>query len=217
MAPADRAILARLVCSGKTEQRIALRARIILGAATILRRAQDEESQIQALDRTKPSLLMKKGRAGTMTHWALHAKPSSSGVSQVSQSHRPQHPNYLDIHGIADNYAAHKKQEVRDGLAKHPRFHLHFIPASSSWLNLVERWFGKITTERIRRGVFTRVPELERAIYDYIERNNADPKPFVWTKSANAIILKVNRGRAALKMPPLARQDPIVVLCNTLH
>jgi hypothetical protein len=91
-----------------------------------------------------------------------------------------------------------------------------FTTSSSSWLNLVERWFGKITTERIRRGVFTSVPELERAIYDYIERNNADPKPFVWTKSANAIILKVNRGRAALKMLPLARRalGSIVILCT---
>jgi len=112
-------------------------------------------------------------------------------------------PKRLDIHCIADNYATHKKQEVKDWLAKHPRFHLHFIPTSSSWLNLVERWFAKITTERIRRGVFTSVPQLERAIYDYIEHNNADPKPFVWTKSTNDIIRKVNRGRAALKMPPL--------------
>ncbi|MGH8566149.1 MAG: hypothetical protein ACREXW_19535, partial [Gammaproteobacteria bacterium] len=85
----------------------------------------------------------------------------------------------------------------------------HFIPTSSSWLNLVERWFGKITTERIRRGTFTSVPQLERAIYDYIEHNNADPKPFVWTKSAKDIILKVNRGRAALKMPPLAPRDQL--------
>ena len=76
-------------------------------------------------------------------------------------------------------------------------------------MNLVERWLGKVTTERIRRGVFTSVPELERAIHDSIERNTADPKPFVWTKSANAIILKVNRGRAALKMPPLAGQDQL--------
>ncbi|MGB6981684.1 MAG: hypothetical protein WBD78_04200, partial [Methylocella sp.] len=86
---------------------------------------------------------------------------------------------------------------------------LHFIPTSSSWLNLVERWLGKITTERIRRGVFTSVPELEAAIRDYIKHNNADPTPFVWTKSANTIIRKVNRGRAALKMPPLARQDKL--------
>ncbi|MFZ0494804.1 MAG: hypothetical protein WAM10_03910, partial [Methylocella sp.] len=86
---------------------------------------------------------------------------------------------------------------------------LHFIPTSSSWLNLVERWLGKITTERIRRGVFTSVPELEAAIHDYIKHNNADPTPFVWTKSAHDIIRKVNRGRAALKMPPLARQDKL--------
>jgi hypothetical protein len=114
---------------------------------------------------------------------------------------------HLDIHGIAANHATDKKQEVKDWLAKHPRFHLHFIATSSSWLNLVERWFGKIPTERIRRGVLTSVPELERAIHDTIERNNADPKPFVSTKSENAIILKVNRGRAALKMPPLAGHD----------
>jgi transposase len=112
-------------------------------------------------------------------------------------------PKRLDIHCIADNYATHKKQEVKDWLANHPRFRLHLIPTSSSWLNLVERWFAQITTARIRRGVFTSVPDLERAIYDYIEHNNADPKPFVWTKSANDIIRKVNRGRAALKMPPL--------------
>ncbi|MGH6868507.1 MAG: hypothetical protein ACREDA_06495, partial [Methylocella sp.] len=84
----------------------------------------------------------------------------------------------------------------------HKRFHLHFIPPSSSWLNLVERRFGAIAAERIRRGVFNNVSELERAIYAYVEHNNANPKPFVWTKSANAIVLKVNRGRAALNMPP---------------
>ncbi|MGB7964938.1 MAG: IS630 family transposase, partial [Methylocella sp.] len=83
----------------------------------------------------------------------------------------------------------------------------HFIPASSSWLNLVECRSGKMTAERIRRGVFTSVPDLERAIHGHIERTNAGPRPFVWTKSANAIILKVHRGRAALKMPPPARQD----------
>ena len=107
---------------------------------------------------------------------------------------------------MADNYATHKKQEVNDWLAKPPRFYFHFIPTSSSWLNLVERWFGKITTARIRRGVFASVPELERAITDCIKHNNANPKPFAWTKTANKIILKVNRGRAALNMPPLARK-----------
>jgi transposase len=92
-------------------------------------------------------------------------------------------------------------------LAKHPRFHLHFIPTSSSWLNLVERWFGKITTDRIRRGVFKSVVELETAIYDYIKHNNINPKPFVWTKSAQDIILKVNRGRVALGKAPLVKSS----------
>jgi transposase len=118
-------------------------------------------------------------------------------------------PIHLDIHGIADIDATPKKQGVKHWLAKHPRFHLHFIPTSSSWLNLVERWFGKMTRERIRRGVFTSVPELARAIHASIERANADPKPFVWTKSARAIIGTVNRGRAALKTPPLKGLDKL--------
>jgi len=189
----------------------------------------DEKSQIQALDRTQPGLPMKKGRAGTMTHdykrngtttlFAALDVLKGEVIGHCMPRHRHQEflkflkaidrgtPKHLDIHCIADNYATHKKQEVKDWLAKHPRFHFHFIPTSSSWLNLVERWFGKITTERIRRGVFTSVAELEHVIYDYIEHNNANPKPFVWTKSANDIILKVNRGRVALKMPPLVRQN----------
>jgi transposase len=191
----------------------------------------DEKSQIQALDRRQPGLPMKKGRAGTMTHdykrngtttlFAALDVLKGEVIGRCMPQHRHQEflkflkaidrktPKQLDIHCIADNYATHKRQEVKDWLAKHPRFHFHFIPTSSSWLNLVERWFGKITTERIRRGTFTSVPQLERAIYDYIEHNNADPKPFVWTKSANDIILKVNRGRAALKMPPLASRDQL--------
>lgn len=191
----------------------------------------DEKSQIQALDRTQPGLPMKKGRAGTMTHdykrngtttlFAALDVLKGEVIGRCMPQHRHQEflkflkaidrntSKQLDIHCIADNYATHKKQEVKDWLAKHPRFHFHFIPTSSSWLNLVERWFGKITTERIRRGTFTSVPQLERAIYNYIEHNNADPKPFVWTKSANDIILKVNRGRAALKMPPLAPRDQL--------
>jgi transposase len=188
----------------------------------------DEKSQIQALDRTQPGLPIKKGRAGTMTHdykrngtttlFAALDILKGEVIGQCLPRHRHQEflrflkaidrntPKHLDIHAIVDNYATHKKQEVKDWLAKHPRFHLHFIPTSSSWLNLVERWFGKITSDRIRRGVFKSVAELEHAIYDYIEHNNANPKPFVWTKSVNDIILKVNRGRAALKMPPLKRQ-----------
>jgi len=189
----------------------------------------DEKSQIQALDRTQPGLPMKKGRAGTMTHdykrngtttlFAALDVLQGQVIGRCMPQHRHQEflrflktidrstPPHMEIHCIADNYATHKKQEVKDWLARHKRFHLHFIPTSSSWLNLVERWFGKITKERIRRGVFTSVPQLERAIYDYIDRNNADPKPFVWTKSANDIVLKVNRGRATLNMPPLPRND----------
>jgi transposase len=188
----------------------------------------DEKSQIQALDRTQPGLPMKKGRAGTMTHdYKRHGTTTlfaaldvlkGEVIGQCMKRHRHQEfltflktidhrtPPHLDIHCVADNYATHKQQEVNDWLAKHPRVYFHFIPTSSSWLNLVERWFGKITTARIRRGVFTSVPELERAITDYITHNNANPKPFVWTKTANDIILKVNRGRAALNMPPLARE-----------
>src|ERR1700680_4283135 len=191
----------------------------------------DEKSQIEALDRTQPGLPMKKGRAGTMTHdykrngtttlFAALNVLKGEVIGRCMPQHRHQEflkflqtinrctPKHLDIHCIADNYATHKKQEVKDWVVKHPRFHLHFIPTSSSWLNLVERWFGKITAERIRRGTFTSVAELERAIYDYIEHNNANPKPFVWTKSANDIILKVNRGRAALKKPPLVRRDQL--------
>ena len=188
----------------------------------------DEKSQIQALDRTQPGLPMKKGRAGTMTHdykrngtttlFAALDVLKGEVIGRCMPRHRHQEflkflkaidratARHLDIHCIADNYATHKKQEVKDWLAKHPRFHFHFIPTSSSWLNLVERWFGTITAERIRRGVFNSVDELERAIYDYIAHNNANPKPFVWTKSANDIILQVNRGRAALNMPPLPRK-----------
>ena len=101
--------------------------------------------------------------------------------------------------------ATHKHPNVQAWLAAYPRFHFHFIPTSSSWLNLVERWFGQITTDRIRRGVFKSVAELEQAIHDDIQHHNANPKPFVWTKSAADILLKVNRGRAVLGKPALSR------------
>jgi transposase len=191
----------------------------------------DEKSQIQAPDRTQPGLPMKKGRAGTMTHdykrngtttlFAALDVLKGEVIGRCIPQHRHQEflkflkaidratPKHLDIHGIACNYATHKKQEVKDWLANHPRFHFHFIPTSSSWLTLVERWFGSITAERIRCGEFKSVDELERAIYDYIEHTNANPKPFVWTKSANDIIRKVNRGRVELKMPPLKGVDKL--------
>ncbi|MBI5413453.1 transposase [Candidatus Peregrinibacteria bacterium] len=105
----------------------------------------------------------------------------------------------LEIHCIVDNYGTHKHPKVQTWLKKHPGFHFHFIPTSSSWLNLVERWFGEITRKRIRRGVFRNVPELINAIDSYIECNNENPKPFVWTKSADEIIRKVNRCKAIME------------------
>jgi len=181
----------------------------------------DEKSQIQALDRTQPGLPMKKGRAGTMTHdYKRHGTTTLFAaldvldgrvIGQCMDKHRHQEfirflnkinrqvlPN-LDVHLIADNYATHKHPKVKAWLARHPRFHIHFTPTSASWLNLVERFFGEITRKRIRRGVFHSVVDLQRAINDYLEIHNANPKPFVWTASASAIIEKVNRGKQALE------------------
>ncbi len=181
----------------------------------------DEKSQIQALDRTPPGLPMKRGRAGTMTHdYERHGTTTlfaalnvlkGEVIGRCMNRHRHQEflkflktidrntPKNLAIHGIIDNYATHKKQEIRDWLEKHPRFHFHFIPTSSSWLNLVERWSAEITCKRIRRGVFHGVAYLETAIMQYIAHNNANPQPFVWTKKADQIIAKVNHCKAALE------------------
>jgi transposase len=181
----------------------------------------DEKSQIQALDRTQPSLPMKKGRAGTMTHdykrngtttlFAALNVASGQLIGKCFSRHR--HEEFLsflrlidrevgkgkEIHIILDNYATHKHEDVKRWLDKHKRFHLHFTPTSSSWLNLVERWFREITSNRIRRGSFANVPALVKAIEEYIEHNNGHPKPFIWTKTANQIIAKVRRGWVALE------------------
>jgi len=180
----------------------------------------DEKSQIQALDRTQPGLPMKKGRAATMTHdykrngtttlfAALNVK-TGEVIGECLPRHRAKEflrflkkidrmvRKHLDLHLIVDNYGTHKTAEVKAWLAKHPRFKLHFIPTSSSWLNLVERFFAEITGKRIRRGVFTSVAELEAAIDDYLAKRNAAPKPFVWTKTADDILAKNVRTRAAL-------------------
>ncbi|MDQ2707226.1 MAG: IS630 family transposase [Actinomycetota bacterium] len=180
----------------------------------------DEKSSVQALDRTQASLPMKKGRAGTMTHdYKRHGTTTLFAaldvltgvvIGQCLLRHRHeeflkflrtidrQTPKGLDIHLILDNYATHKHTNVVAWLLKHPRFHLHFIPTSSSWLNLVERWFREITDKAIRRGVFHSVPDLITAIEDYLKANNDNPKPFVWTATADAILEKVRRGRVAL-------------------
>ena len=181
----------------------------------------DEKSQIQALDRTQPGLPMKKGRAGTMTHdykrhgvttlFAALDVATGRVIGQCMQRHRHQEwlkflrtidrgtPKGLDLHLIADNYATHKHPKVKAWLATHPRFHMHFTPTSASWLNQVERFFGLITEQRIRRGVFHSVAELETAIMDYLDNHNADPKPFVWSKSPGEILEKVARAKQALE------------------
>jgi transposase len=181
----------------------------------------DEKSQIQALDRTQATLPMKKGRAGTMTHdykrngtttlFAALNVLTGVVVGQCLPRHRHQEflkflrkldrefPAELDLHLIVDNYATHKHAQVRKWLTKHPRFHLHFTPTSSSWLNLVERWFRELTDKAIRRGVFPSVGNLITAIDDYLRVHNNDPKPFVWTASAQDIIDKVNRCKAILE------------------
>lgn len=181
----------------------------------------DEKSQIQALDRTQPGLPMKKGRAGTMTHdykrngtttlFAALDVLTGTVIGRCMPRHRRREflrflkqidketaPD-LDLHIILDNYATHKTAEVRAWLAAHPRFHLHFTPTSASWLNRVERFFAEITEKRIRRGVFTSVADLEKAIMSYLEHHNANPKPFVWTASAGAILEKVARAKQTLE------------------
>ena len=194
----------------------------------------DEKSQVQALDRTQPGLPIKKGRAGTMTHdYKRNGKTSlfaaldvatGAVIRQCIKRHRHQAflrflrtidrrtPPKLDLHLVLDNYATHKHAKVTAWLDKHPRFHRHFTPTSASWLNQVERFFGLITHDRIRRGVFTSVPELEAAIHDYLDHHNAHPKPFVWTKSAEEILAKVSRARRTLKT--VAQGNQVI---NSLH
>jgi transposase len=181
----------------------------------------DEKSQIQALDRTQASLPMKKGRAGTMTHdykrngtttlFAALNVLTGVVIGQCLPRHRNEEflkflrlidrqvPKSLQVHLICDNYGTHKHPNVVAWLAKHPRFHLHFTPTSSSWLNLVERWFRELTDKAIRRGVFGSVPDLVAAIEKYLTANNDDPKPFIWTATAEDILEKVRRGRVALE------------------
>jgi transposase len=190
----------------------------------------NEKSQIQALDRTQPSLPLKKGRAGTMTHdykrngtttlFAALNVLTGVVIGQCLPRHRNgeflkflrtidrQVPKGLQIHMILDNYGTHTHDNVVAWLDKHPRFHLHFIPTSSSWLNMVERWFRELTEKAIRRGVFKSVPDLIAAIEAYLQANNNDPKPFVWTATAEEILEKVRRGRVALASIPAKNETP---------
>jgi transposase len=181
----------------------------------------DEKSQIQALDRTQPGLPLKKGRCGTMTHdykrngtttlFAALEVLQGKVVGQCYGRHRHQEflkflkrldqefPQDLKLHVVMDNYGTHKHPRVQNWIKRHRRFIPHFIPTSSSWLNLVERWFGELTGKRIRRGVFVSVEDLKQAIEEFLSAWNADPKPFVWTATVDSIVEKLNRCRQTLE------------------
>jgi transposase/DNA-binding CsgD family transcriptional regulator len=179
----------------------------------------DEKSQIQALDRTQPGLPMKKGRCGTQTHdykrngtttlFAALSMLDGKVIGDCMPRHRHQEfirflkkidnetPAGLNLHLIVDNYGTHKHPRVKSWIRRHPRFHLHFTPTSSSWLNMVERWFREITDKRIRRGTFKSVSELIVAIKDYMETHNQNPKVFTWNASAEKILSKVAKCKEA--------------------
>ena len=180
----------------------------------------DEKTSIQALDRTQPGLPLKKGRCGTVTHdykrngtstlFAALDVAIGYVIGECYQKHT--HKEFLkflkkvesetdknkDLHIIVDNYSTHKHIKVQNWLKRNKRVTLHFTPTSSSWLNLVERFFGVLTEKQLKRGVFTSVGELEQKIIDYIDTNNQNPKPFVWTKSAEEILEKVSQARSTL-------------------
>ncbi|WP_434551814.1 IS630 family transposase [Salinisphaera hydrothermalis] len=175
----------------------------------------DEKSQIQALDRTQPALPLRPGlperrthdyvRHGTTSLFAALNTATGEVLGQCRRRHRAlefkqflqtiehQVPADLAVHLVLDNYGTHKTAMIHNWLLKHPRFQLHFTPTSASWLNLVERWFAHLTDKQIRRGTHRSTAELERAIRDYLAVYNADPKPFIWTKTADQIIGSVKR------------------------
>src|SRR5277367_6776690 len=181
----------------------------------------DEKSQIQALDRTQPGLPMKRGRAGTMTHdYKRHGTTTlfaaldvleGTVIGQCMARHRHQEfirflnkinratPAERELHLIVDNYATHKHPKVRAWLERHPRFHFHFTPTSASWLNAVEGFFAKLTKQRLKRGVFKGIVDLQAAINRYLAETNDNPKPFTWTADPDAIIEKVRRGKQTLE------------------
>jgi len=181
----------------------------------------DEKSQIQALDRTQPGLPLKPGRCGTFTHdykrngtttlFAALQMVEGRVIGECYPRHRHQEflrflcrldaefPEAAALHLILDNYGTHGHERVRRWLAKHPRFVLHFIPTSSSWLNLVERWFEELSEKAVRRGVFRSVAELEAAIAAFLTAWNANPKPFVWTASVEKMLEKIGKCKRRLE------------------
>ena len=181
----------------------------------------DEKSQIQALDRTQPGLPLKKGRCGTMTHdykrngtttlFAALEILQGRVIGQCYERHRHQEflrflrrldeefPGPMSLHLVMDNYGTHKHPKVKAWLKRHSRFISHFVPTSSSWLNLVERWFGELTSKRIRRGSFRSVDDLQNAIREFLEAWNENPKPFIWTATVESIQQKLARCRQTLE------------------
>src|SRR5450759_914260 len=181
----------------------------------------DEKTQIQALDRTQPGLPMKKGRLGTMTHdykrngttclFAALEILQGKVIGQCYLRHRHQEflkflrrldaefPAEITLHLVMDNYGTHKHPNVQAWLKRHPRFVPHFVPTSSSWLNLVERWFGELTSKAVRRGSFCSVADLESAIAQFLDAWNENPKPFVWTATVESIQTKLARCRQTLE------------------
>ena len=181
----------------------------------------DEKSQIQALDRTQPGLPLKKGRCGTMTHdykrngtttlFAALNVLDGKVIGECHARHRHQEwlkflrrldgefPPELQLHLVMDNYGTHKEPHVQAWLKKHPRFVCHFVPTSSSWLNLVERWFRELTEKAIRRGSFVSVPDLKATINEFMRAWNENPKPFIWTATVEDIIKKIERARVKME------------------
>jgi transposase len=181
----------------------------------------DEKSQIQALDRTQPGLPLKKGRCGTITHdykrngtttlFAALEVLQGKVVGQCYKRHRHQEflkflrrldeefPGQTRLHLVMDNYGTHKHPKVEGWLKRHARFIPHFVPTSSSWLNLVERWFGELTSKRVRRGSFSSVEDLQKAIGEFLDVWNENPKPFVWTATVESIQQKLARCRQTLE------------------
>ena len=180
----------------------------------------DEKSQIQALDRTQPLLPLRPGisarqthdytRHGTTTLFAALNLLDGKVIGDCMPRHRHQEfirflktvdvqtPSEMELHLIVDNYSTHKHPRVQSWLKRHPRFHLHFTPTSSSWLNLVERWFRNLTDKRLRRGTFLNVPSLIKAIMDYIGNQNQKPRIFVWTAPVQRIVAKIAKCKEAL-------------------
>jgi len=186
----------------------------------------DEKTSIQALDRTQRGLPIHRGRCGTMTAdykrngtttlFAAIEMAEGKLIGTCMTKHRHQEwikflrqidtetPADLDLHLIVDNYATHKHPKVKSWLKRHSRFHMHFIPTSSSWLNLIERWFREITTKRLRRGTFRNVAQLIEAIVSFIKEHNRNPRSFTWTAKVDEILAKIERARKVLHRTPTA-------------